>query len=223
MSIEPFAERIGYKFSDPVILRLALTHRSFAARHNERIEFLGDSVVNCVIAHELYLRFPHIEEGDLSRLRALLVNQSALAAVAAELGIGDFLLLGEGEVKSGGRHRPSILADAFESVVGAVFLDGGFPAAQDVLRRIFKGALDAINPENSGKDSKTLLQELLQGRQLPLPKYDVVAIHGEAHQQNFEVACSIPDLNICCLGIGTSRRRAEQEAARSAYLLASAA
>jgi len=222
MSDELFAERLGYEFGEIEILRLALTHRSFAARHNERIEFLGDSVVNCVIAHELYLRFPHIEEGDLSRLRALLVNQSALAAIAADLGVGDYLSLGEGEVKSGGRHRPSILADALESVIGAIFLDGGFSATQDVLRRIFKSALDAINLENSGKDAKTLLQELLQGRQLPLPKYEIVAIRGEAHQQNFEVACIIPDLNIRCLGIGTSRRRAEQEAARSAYKLASA-
>ncbi len=211
------AERLDYGFHNSDILRLALTHRSFSAKHNERIEFLGDSIVNCIIAHELYQKFPHHEEGDLSRLRALLVNQTSLAAIAVELKLGDHLMLGEGEIKSGGKDRPSILADALESVIGAVFLDGGFSAAQDVVRRIFKGALDAIDPENSGKDAKTQLQELMQGRRLPLPRYDVVAIRGEAHRQDFEVACVIPELNIRCLGNGSSRRRAEQEAARLAY------
>lgn len=220
MNIGRLAERLGHSFSQSEILRQALTHRSYSTQHSERLEFLGDSLVNCAIANELYKKYPSLEEGSLSRLRALLVNQSSLASIASELEIGNCLLLGEGELKSGGNYRPSILADALEAVVGAVFIDGGFPAVQAVVQRIFKGALDAIDPENSGKDAKTQLQELMQSRRLPLPQYDVVAIHGEAHQQNFEVACIIPTLKIRSHGSGTSRRRAEQEAARQAYELA---
>lgn len=223
MNFDQLSQRIEYHFEDLAILRQALTHRSHSTQHNERLEFLGDSVVNCAVAFELYRRFPHYEEGELSRLRALLVNQSSLATVARELGIGDCMLLGEGEIKSGGRHRPSILADALEAVIGAVFIDGGYDAARDVVRRIFENSLLSINLEHSGKDSKTLLQELLQGRRLSLPQYDVVAVLGEAHQQRFEVACIIPGLGIRCVGSGTSRRRAEQEAARRAYEQATAA
>jgi ribonuclease III len=220
MNISRLVESLGYRYGQSEILRQALTHRSYSPQHNERLEFLGDSVINCAIANELYKKYPSLEEGSLSRLRALLVNQSSLASIASDLDLGSCLLLGEGELKSGGNYRPSILADALEAVVGAVFVDGGFPAVQTVVRRIFKGALDAIDPENSGKDAKTQLQELLQSRRLPLPQYDVVAIHGEAHQQNFEVTCIISTLNIHGLGRGTSRRRAEQEAARQAYELA---
>jgi len=212
-----FEFTIGHRFSDPELLRRALTHRSFGASHNERIEYLGDSVVNCVVALELYHKFPSLPEGELSRLRANLVNQHSLAAIAQQFDLGARLRLGEGELKSGGARRPSMLADVVEAVIGAVVLDGGFDAARKVVRVLFGGALDAIDPAASGKDPKTLLQEFLQGRRLALPQYSVVATRGEAHQQWFEVECAIPALGIRSLGEGTSRRSAEQEAARQAY------
>jgi ribonuclease-3 len=220
MDLEGFARRIGHRFQDPELLRRALTHRSYSAAHNERLEFLGDSVLNCAVALELYHKFPRLTEGVLSRLRANLVNQRSLASAAERFGFGDELRLGEGEAKSGGARRPSILADAVEAVVGAAFLDGGFEAARAVVRTLLGEAIETIDPRTSGKDPKTLLQELLQGRRLALPQYVVVATHGEAHEQRFEVECAIPELNIRCLGEGTSRRAAEQEAARQAYELA---
>ena len=215
-----FGLSLGHRFTDPELLRRALTHRSFGASHNERLEYLGDSVVNCAVALELYQRFPALSEGELSRLRANLVNQQSLAAIAQRFSFGEQLRLGEGELKSGGARRPSMLADAVEAVIGAVVLDGGFDAAREVVRVLFGGALDAIDPAASGKDPKTLLQEFLQGRRLALPQYSVVATRGEAHQQWFEVECAIPELGIRSLGEGTSRRSAEQEAARRAYELA---
>jgi ribonuclease-3 len=202
------------------VLRRALTHRSFGADHNERLEFLGDSVLKCAIEYELYRRFPRLTEGELSRLRANMVNQPTLAAVALQLGIGDCLRFGEGEVKSGGRRRPSILADALEAVIGAVFVDGGFEAAQRVIRRQFGPRIEAIDPRASGKDPKTLLQEYLQGRRIALPRYSITAITGEAHEQLFEVECAISELEIRASGTGPSRRSAEQDAARRAYGLA---
>jgi ribonuclease-3 len=223
MDIEEFALRVGHRFHQPDLLRRALTHRSHGAANNERLEFLGDSVVNCAVALELYLKFPDLPEGELSRLRANLVNQQSLATAAQRFEFGGQLLLGEGEVKSGGARRPSILADAVEAVVGAAFLDGGFEAARGVVRALLGADMDMIDPASSGKDPKTLLQEHLQSRRMALPQYAVVATHGEAHEQLFEVECLIPELRIRSLGAGTSRRGAEQEAARHAYELASRA
>lgn len=220
MNLRAFESRIGYQFSDPELLRRALTHRSHSAVHYERLEFLGDSVLNCVVALELYQKFPRLNEGDLSRLRANLVNQPTLSAVAGETGIGEYLLLGEGELKSGGHRRPSILADAVEAVVGAVFLDGGFERAREVVKGLFADVLAQADPRTSGKDPKTLLQEYLQARRMALPQYAVVATQGEAHAQLFRVECVIPELNIRSLGEGMSRRSAEQEAARQAYEVA---
>ncbi|MBI3936476.1 MAG: ribonuclease III [Betaproteobacteria bacterium] len=220
MNLRAFESRIGYQFSDPELLRRALTHRSHSAAHYERLEFLGDSVLNCVVALELYQKFPRLSEGDLSRLRANLVNQPTLSAVAGETGIGEYLLLGEGELKSGGHRRPSILADAVEAVVGAVFLDGGFERAREVVKGLFADVLAQADPRTSGKDPKTLLQEYLQAHRMALPQYAVVATQGEAHAQLFRVECVIPELNIRSLGEGMSRRSAEQEAARRAYELA---
>lgn len=211
--------RIGHVFRDPALLRRALTHRSFGADHNERLEFLGDSIINCLVALELYERFPGLSEGELSRIRANLVNQQSLQAIAREFGLGGQLLLGEGEVKSGGAQRPSILADAVEAIVGAVALDGGFPAAQQVVRRLFGAAVAAVDPGVSGKDAKTRLQEFTQGRGLPLPVYTLLGTHGQAHAQSFEVQCVIEKLGIRTEGRGGSRRAAEQEAAGKAIVL----
>ena len=215
-----FERTIGHRFSDPDLLLRALTHRSHGPAHNERLEYLGDSVLNCVVALELYHRFPGLPEGELSRLRANLVNQQSLAAIAQQFAFGARLRLGEGEVRSGGAKRPSILADAVEAVVGATFLDGGFAAARNVVQALLGAAMDAINPAASGKDPKTLLQEHLQGRKLALPQYSVIATRGEAHEQQFQVECVIPELAIRSVGEGGSRRSAEQEAARQAYELA---
>lgn len=217
MTAEALQQRIGYCFQRAELLRRALTHRSYSADHNERLEFLGDSVVNCVVTQALFQKFPELSEGELSRLRASLVSEPALAALAAGLDLGGLLRLGEGELKSGGVRRPSMLADALEAVFGAVCVDGGYDAASASVRRVFQEALDALHSGAITKDPKTLLQELLQGRRLPLPAYIVTAIHGEAHDQRFEVDCIIEALNIRCQGTGTSRRRAEQDAARCAY------
>lgn len=212
--------RLGHTFSDPGLLRQALTHRSHSSPHNERLEFLGDSVLNCVIAQMVYRTFPRLPEGDLSRLRAHLVNQQTLFGLAQHLDLGEYVRLGEGEMKSGGFRRPSILADALEAIFGAVFVDGGFDKARQVIEAVYGPAVRELDPETLGKDPKTLLQEYLQGRKMSLPKYNVVATRGEAHQQQFEVECVIPELHIRCLGEGSSRRNAEQNAAREAYAAA---
>ena len=212
--------RLGYQFENPGLLRQALTHRSHSTPHNERLEFLGDGVLNCVIASLLYDRFPRLPEGDLSRLRASLVNQDTLSRLAVALDLGNELRLGEGELKSGGFRRPSILADALEALVGAIFLDGGFDRAADTIRTIYGPLLDALDPDRLGKDPKTLLQEYLQSKRLPLPQYNVVSVKGEAHDQQFQVECVIADLEIRAAGEGQSRRSAEQSAARRAYELA---
>ena len=216
MDVRLLATRLGHPFTDERLLIRALTHRSHAAEHNERLEFLGDSIVNCTVALELYHRFPLLTEGDLSRLRAALVSQPALARIAGQIGLGQQLRLGEGELKSGGVRRPSILADALEAVVGAVFLDAGFEAAQRVVRTLFASALDEVRPE-AVKDAKTQLQEHLQALRLALPQYVVVATHGAAHDQRFEVECIVAGLAIRTRGTGASRRAAEQAAARDAY------
>jgi ribonuclease-3 len=217
MSLEDFSRSLGYVFRDRDLLIRALTHRSHGAAHNERLEFLGDSVVNCAVALELYCKFPDLTEGELSRLRASLVSQPTLAAIAKAYRIGENLKLGEGELKSGGPQRPSILADALEAVMGAVFIDGGFDAAASVAHTLFSSALADIDPATTGKDAKTLLQEYLQSRKLPLPRYSVLTVSGEAHEQLFHVECEIAQLNIRSQGEGTSRRSAEQQAARAAY------
>lgn len=217
MDYGPLQRKLGYSFAQASQLQQALTHRSHSAQHNERAEFLGDSVLNCCIAYELYGKFADLKEGELSRLRANLVRQETLAELAQELELGAYLRLGEGELKSGGFRRPSILADGLEALLGAVFLDGGFVAAQGVVRGLYASLLDQLDPETLGKDPKTLLQELLQARRLPLPQYAVVATRGAAHQQLFEVECQIPQLAIRTTGFGASRRIAEQEAAQLAF------
>ena len=216
------ADTTGYSFGNPDLLRQALTHRSFGATHNERLEFLGDGVLNCVVAAVIFERFPQLPEGELSRLRASLVNQQSLFETSQQIDLGGHLLLGEGEVKSGGAQRPSMLADALEALIGAVFLDGGFEAARALVLRLFAQPLESADPQNVGKDAKTLLQELLQARRLALPQYSVIATVGEAHEQSFRVECAIPELNIRTHGEGNSRRSAEQVAARRAYELGSA-
>lgn len=207
---------IGYVFAAPLLLQTALTHRSYSGSHNERLEFVGDSILNCVIALELFRRFPKLPEGDMSRLRANLVRQDTLYQIADSLSLGMHLLLGEGELKSGGHQRPSILADAMEAVLGAIHLDGGFSAASEVIGRLYRDRLDAIVPGQQIKDPKTLLQEYLQGRRLSLPKYELTQTAGEAHAQSFRVACEIAALKLRTEGVGSSRRAAEQQAAEKA-------
>lgn len=219
MNPDTVSGNIGHQFRDPGLLRRALTHRSYGADHNERLEYLGDSIVNCVIALELYERFPGLSEGELSRLRANLVNQQSLLGIAQQLRIGEYLLLGEGELKSGGAQRPSILADSVEAILGAVMLDSGFAAAQSVVRRLFAGSLAAINPNVSGKDAKTMLQEFTQGRGITLPVYTLLGTRGHAHAQIFQVQCTIDELKIRTEGQGASRRAAEQDAAGKACAL----
>lgn len=209
-------ERIGYQFQEQQLLIDALTHRSFAASNNERLEFLGDGVLNLCIGLLLYERFPQIKEGRLSRLRANLVSQQPLYEIATGLRLGELLRLGEGEVRSGGTGRPSILADALESVFGAVLLDGGFEVARGVISRLFATRLAEIDPEQQGKDAKTRLQEWLQGRRLGLPVYTLRDTQGQAHAQTFVVECIVAALNVRTEGRGTSRKAAEQAAAEAA-------
>ena len=205
--------RLGHRFAAPELARQALTHRSFGTPHNERLEFLGDSLLNCAVAALLYERFPALPEGDLSRLRAALVNQSSLSDIARDLGLGERLRLGEGELKSGGFRRPSILADALEAVLGAVYLDAGFEAVRDAVRRLFADRLERAEKTPVDKDPKTELQEHLQARRLQLPRYAVMKTEGEAHDQTFTVECRVDDLALAANGTGASRRAAEQAAA----------
>jgi len=209
--------RIGYEFVQPQLLQRALTHRSHGPANNERLEFLGDSVLNCSIARYLYDNYPDLPEGDLSRLRSNLVNQQTLCTLAQQLNLGELLLLGEGERKSAGFRRPSILADALEALFGAVFLDSGFDAAQKVVLALYVPFIAQTDIQTLGKDAKTLLQEYLQGRKLALPKYSVASVEGEAHAQLFRVECEIAQLQLTTCGEGSSRRAAEQAAAETAY------
>jgi ribonuclease III len=206
-------ERLGYTPRDPALFRAALTHRSAAGSNNERLEFLGDAVLNLVIAHQLYAGFPLATEGDLSRLRARLVSREPLAEVAAELGLGAMLQLGSGELKSGGFRRQSILADALEALCGAIFLDAGLAAVEPVIARLFAARIAGLPAPAELKDPKTRLQEYLQSRSLRLPRYAVLGIEGEDHAQTFRVRCEVPDLRLRVEGGGASRRRAEQQAA----------
>ena len=211
---------LGHTFRSAALARQALTHRSHGSPHNERLEFLGDGLLNCAVATLLYERFPQRNEGELSRLRAQLVNQSALCEVAARLGLGERLLLGEGELKSGGFRRPSILADALEALLGAIYLDAGFEAVRAAVERLLGPELEAADAQPVHKDPKTALQELLQGRKLALPRYVVIAVEGEAHDQTFRVECRVDELDIAEIGKGPSRRAAEQDAAAVALAAA---
>lgn len=213
---ERLERALDHHFRDPSLLRQALTHRSFGQPNNERLEFLGDGILNCVVAMALFDRFAGLREGEMSRLRASLVCQDALHRIATQLQLGDYLRLGEGEMKSGGFRRPSILADALEAVFAGVFLDQGFPAAKAVIDRLYAAAIEAIDPSVAAKDPKTALQELLQGRRLPLPTYTTVKVRGEAHAQEFEVMCEVHPLNVRATGRGPSRRAAEQQSAELA-------
>jgi ribonuclease III len=205
--------RLGYQFNDLARLQQALTHRSFGQPNNERLEFLGDSILNCCVAALLFSDYSTLDEGDLSRVRANLVRQPSLVELAQGLELGTCIRLGDGERKSGGFRRPSILADTLEAIIGAVYLDGGFSAAEELVARLFEPVLRSIDPQTLGKDAKTLLQEQLQGQGLALPVYSVIATHGAAHNQLFEVQCAVPSLNVQVTGQGASRRAAEQAAA----------
>ena len=205
--------RLGHIFQDVNLLERAVTHRSFSSDHNERLEFLGDSVLNLAVAHLLYAQLSNLPEGDLSRVRANLVKQETLHQLALKLDIAACLKLGEGELKSGGQRRPSILADALEALIGAVFLDAGFETAEKLVHGLFHNV--EVNSEMlaASKDPKTELQEWLQGRKLQIPKYSVVSTSGASHRQIFEVACDIPELSLSQHGSGPSRRAGEQAAA----------
>jgi len=207
--------RLGHAFANPDLAGQALTHRSFGTPHNERLEFLGDSLLNCAVATLLYERFGQLPEGDLSRLRAALVNQASLSRVAAGLALGERLRLGEGELKSGGFRRPSILADAVEALLGAVYLDAGFDAVRGVVERLLGEQLQRTQDLPVAKDPKTALQEHVQARKLQLPRYSVQRTEGEAHEQTFTVECRVDDLGIAASGVGASRRAAEQAAAEA--------
>jgi ribonuclease-3 len=212
-------QRLQHRFADPSLLELALTHRSFSAQHNERLEFLGDTVLNLSISQVLYRVLGEMTEGELSRIRANLVRQETLHQLALNLDLGPLIRLGEGELRSGGPRRPSILADALEAVIGAVFLDAGFEAADALVRRLYDQV--EINPDMQAntKDAKTQLQEWLQARRKKLPEYKVVDTQGAAHQQTFEVHCLVPDLGLSARGQGTSRRAGEQAAAQAMLAL----
>jgi ribonuclease-3 len=210
-------ERLGHDFREPKLLACALTHRSHGATHNERLEFVGDAVLDCVIAAVLFERFPAIPEGELSRVRASLVNGDTLARLARALALGPEIRLGEGAVRSGGGERSSILADALEAIFGAVFVDAGFDAARAVIERVYASEFVDLDPAALGKDPKTRLQEWLQARRIAVPEYAVTEISGEAHAQTFTIECRVPALAIVSTGTGTNRRAAEQDAAAQAF------
>ncbi|MFM7330667.1 MAG: ribonuclease III [Brachymonas sp.] len=212
-ALQALQRRLMHEFAKPALLQQALTHRSYSADHNERLEFLGDAVLNCAVSGLLYQALGGLQEGELSRVRANLVKQDTLHALAQELHLGSLIRLGEGELRSGGAKRPSILADSLEAVIGAVYLDAGFDKASALVHRLFDKV--QINPEMpaAAKDAKTELQEWLQGRKMKLPQYVVMSITGAAHRQTFEVQCAIGELAREVRGFGSSRRAAEQEAA----------
>jgi len=216
MSLDSLQRTLGYQFNQPALLAQALTHRSYANNNNERLEFLGDGVLNFIVAHQLFERFPKLPEGDLSRLRAQLVKEATLFEIAQTLKIGELLHLGEGELKSAGWRRPSILSDALEAIIGAAYLEGGFPAAQALVLKLYSEKLENINPASIEKDAKSKLQEYLQSKKIDLADYQVVSIAGEAHAQTFQVSCEIMKLKVKTQGEGTSRRNAEQQAAKLA-------
>lgn len=216
---EILCRRIDYRFTDTALLTTALTHRSASNTNNERMEFLGDSILSYIISIELYERFPQAQEGELSRVRASLVKGETLAKLAREISLGDFLALGSGELKSGGYRRSSILADAFEALIGAIYLDGGLEPARSFVLKFLTQRLDECDPGKLRKDPKTRLQEYLQARSLELPEYKVIAIEGEAHKQFFKVDCHVPEIDQPFHGEGSSRRKAEQMAAEQALAI----
>lgn len=214
MARHPVLERrIGYRFTDPALLAQALTHRSFGSPHYERLEFLGDSVLGCAVTELLYQRYPELPEGKLSRMRAGLIREESLARVARELGIAAFLRLDESTARNEGAERPSILADALEAVYGAVFLDGGYGAAQEVIARTLGTALAGLDPDAVEKDAKTRLQEYLQAKRRAKPQYRVVSASGAKQSLVFEVECAVADPDLKTTGNGSTRQRAEQQAA----------
>lgn len=210
-------QKIGYVFQDAGLLNIALTHRSASAKNNERMEFLGDAVLSFVIATQLFEQYPRVDEGELSRLRANLVNETVLAEMAAEFALGDYLQLGSGELKSGGARRKSILADAFEALIGAVYLDSDITRCQQIILKWFDARLK--NPEalTNLKDPKSLLQEYLQAKKMPLPEYQLISMTGNAHAQHFHVSCEVSGLKHKAEGVGSTRRGAEQMAAQEYY------
>ncbi|MHA2814711.1 ribonuclease III [Vibrio campbellii] len=214
--IEKLERKLGYQFKDAGLINLALTHRSANSKHNERLEFLGDSILSFVIADDLYHRFPKVNEGDMSRMRATLVRGHTLAELGREFDLGDYLKLGPGELKSGGFRRDSILADAVEAIIGAIYLDSDIEQVRGIVLSWYDSRLEAIKPGVSQKDPKTRLQEFLQGRRKPLPVYTVTNIKGEAHNQEFTVECDVAGVDKPVIGKGTSRRKAEQAAAETA-------
>ena len=216
--LHQFENLLNYKFKDIALLELALTHRSFKGKNNERLEFLGDSILNFVVAKLLFEKFPHSVEGDLSRLRSQLVKASTLSEIGIELNVGNFLRLGEGELKSAGWRRPSILADTVEAIIGAIFIDSGISEAQSIIKRWLDNRIEMIDPKKVKKDAKSLLQEFLQSKKIALPKYDISSIEGEAHSQSFIIQCHIPALGISVEGDGDSRKIAEQVAAKNALI-----
>tara|TARA_B100000795_G_C22731240_1_gene411461 strand:- start:44 stop:733 length:690 start_codon:yes stop_codon:yes gene_type:complete len=212
-NIEQLEKILNYHFNDKTLLELALTHRSHQGKNNERLEFLGDSILNFIIADCLFKKFTSLSEGDLSRLRSQLVKSETLSEIGILLNLGDYLILGEGELKSSGWRRPSILADSVEAIIGAIFIDGGVKASSDLITNWFKERIDSIDPNDIKKDSKSILQELLQSKKIALPDYNIVSIDGEAHCQHFKISCSIPKLGLSIEGEGSSRKIAEQNAA----------
>ena len=212
--LDALQRRLGHRFSDEGLLALALTHRSYSAEHNERLEFLGDAVLSLAISSLLYERFAGSDEGDLTRVRAHLVREDSLHKVAVLQGLPDALRLSDGEARGGGAQRASILADALEAVIGATFLDGGFASARALVQRLFGDVINTTDISGWAKDAKTELQEWLQARRLPVPGYRISATRGQAHAQTFEVECEVPALGLKHTGEGRSRRLAEQEAAR---------
>jgi ribonuclease-3 len=213
-ALDALQQRLGHVFTQPALLTRALTHRSFGSAHNERLEFLGDAVLNMAVSALLYQRFAGSDEGDLTRVRAHLVREDSLHRAALGLNLPQVLRLSEGEARGGGAQRASILADAVEALIGAAFLDGGFDAAQLVVRRLFGDLIDSTEIDNWSKDAKTELQEWLQARRLAVPSYRIVATRGQAHAQTFEVECQVAPLGLAERGEGRSRRSAEQQAAR---------
>ncbi len=212
--LDALQQRLGHRFAQPRLMQRALTHRSFGADHNERLEFLGDAVLSAAISALLYERFAGSDEGDLTRVRAHLVREDSLHRVALTLGLPDVLRLSDGEARGGGAQRPSILADALEALIGAVYLDGGFEPAAAMVRRLFGDLIAGTDADSWSKDAKTELQEWLQARKLPVPAYSIVAVRGQAHAQTFHVECAVAALGLAERGEGRSRRAAEQEAAR---------
>ena len=205
--------QLGYEFQDTNLLKSALTHRSVKATNNERLEYLGDSIVNFVIAEEIFTRCPHAREGDMSRLRAMLVKGDTLAELAREFNLGEYLLLGSGELKTGGRERDSILADTLEAIIAAIYLDSGMKTIKQLILKWYESRLDGIESITTLKDPKTMLQEHLQAKRMDLPSYSVISISGEAHSQIFSVECTVRELNNYTVAEGSSRRKAEQKAA----------